>query len=162
MEKCKLCDNILECKNYFNSSTKIQALEKENNAFKEYIKNKSDIIKSYDEYKKSNLAIMIDADEKLSQEFDDIFNSYKIFRDNENKLLAEKLEKAKKCVEFYAKGGNWDSRIFCDGDDDYENYDIITIDDVTLASKNDCDATEFDGCGGKLARQTLKEIEGVK
>ncbi len=70
----------------------IDELKKKVEELESYISNKSDTIKAYDEYKKSNLSTMIDADETLSQEFDNIFNHYKIFRDSEEKQLKKKVE----------------------------------------------------------------------
>lgn len=63
--------------------------------------------------------------------------------DLKKKLEAEKakVEKLKKCVGFYASKINWDHK------------QIIEDIDETYRSETYCH-------GGKLARQTLKEIEG--
>ena len=63
--------------------------------FEKYISNKSDIIKTYDAYKNSTLSHMIDSNESLSQEFDDVFNSYKIHRDKEERKLKEQIKRMK-------------------------------------------------------------------
>lgn len=144
----KCCDEILDCRNYFNSSEKIKTLEAENSVLKECIENKYNIVKAYDEYKNSNLKTMIEGDEKLSQEFDDVFNSYKINRDKEINALSKENKKLRECVSFYAKENNWLGKYEGNTPNEYIVWKMIVEDD--------CDALRL---GGKLARQTLKELE---
>lgn len=75
------------------------------------------------------------------------------------KKLKQENEKLKKCVEFYANRFSWNFSKH----DTYENYAGEIKNDESLVEYKEKDGDIFeDYCGGKLARQTLKEIEESK
>ena len=74
-----------------------------------------------------------------------------------NKLKAEN-EKLRECVEFYAAEDNWEKY----HDKSYSDCCIVNKDWSDNYSGNNGLKDIFAPKGGKLARQTLKELEGEK
>jgi hypothetical protein len=79
----------------------------------------------------------------------DSFDTFKAGYHLSQKENAEKIEKLKKALEFYADIKNWHT---------WKHPLMVLIDgeDAESIEKSDC---EYFDCGGRIARQILKEIE---
>ncbi|MCP3873366.1 MAG: hypothetical protein GY699_09465 [Desulfobacteraceae bacterium] len=112
------------------------------------------------EHKEAHVAVfkMDETIKDLSKENEELEqinqNNLELFKIKDNIIrgLRRNSEKLRECVEFYADKDNW-------GSDSKSLHDGFSCFDIILYDFSQSDTELMRKYGGKLARQTLKELE---